>query len=228
MRQISDAFFNNIPGFETLNRYFLYLLPIFAYLIGSVPWGFVFIRLSGREDIRHSGSGNIGATNVRRVAGNRLALLTLAADMLKGAIPVWIATVDASAGAIDVDSYSALVALLAVLGHLFPAYFRLKKGGRGVATAAGCFWVLAPSALIFVTMVFVIAVWISDRVSVGSLFGAAVLPVAVWIATRSAVIAGCALIVSCLIFFRHKENIKRLLSGKEPRFRTKRPKCDKE
>ncbi len=204
-----------------MDRIILYLIPIFAYLLGSVPWGYVFTRVSGHEDIRKIGSGNIGATNVRRVAGNRWAALTLAADLLKGALPVWIATVTAPVNPAAGAPYAALVALLAVLGHLFPVYFGLKNGGKGVATAAGCFCVLAPSAVLVVTLVFVLVVWIGNRVSLGSLSAAAVLPVAGWINTRSAAVVACAIAVSCLIYLRHKENIKRLLSGKEPLFRTR-------
>ena len=204
-----------------MNRLFVYLLPIFAYLVGAVPWGLVLTRLYGRDDIRKMGSGNIGATNVRRVAGNRLAAATLTGDILKGAIPVWLAASTPAVAAVWMDQYAAIVALMAFLGHLYPIYFRLKNGGKGVATAAGCFLVLAPPAVIGVCLIFTLVVWITNRVSAGSLAGAGVLPVAVWINTRSPAITGCALIVSCLIFLRHKENIKRLLSGKEPVFRTK-------
>ena len=204
-----------------MNRLFVYLLPIFAYLLGAVPWGLVLTRRYGRDDIRRMGSGNIGATNVRRVAGNRLAVATLAADMLKGALPVWIAASTPAVAAVWTDPYAALVALMAFSGHLYPIYLRLKNGGKGVATAAGCFLVLTPPAFIGVCLIFAIVVWITNRVSAGSLAGAAALPAAVWINTRSISISGCALIVSCLIYLRHKENIKRLLSGKEPVFRTK-------
>jgi acyl phosphate:glycerol-3-phosphate acyltransferase len=204
-----------------LNRLLVYLLPVFAYLLGAVPWGLLLARLYGRDDIRRMGSCNIGATNVRRVAGNRLALATLTGDVLKGVIPVWLAVSTSAVTAVWMDPYAALVALMAFLGHLYPIYFRLRNGGKGVATAAGCFLVLAPPAAIGVCLIFTLVVWITNRVSAGSLAAAAALPVAVWIDTHSPAITGCALIVSCLIFLRHKENIKRLLSGKEPVFRTK-------
>jgi len=204
------------------NRIILYILPVFAYCLGSIPWGVVFTRLSGLGDIRKNGSGNIGATNVRRLAGNRLALLTLVADAAKGALPVWIAMRAAGTSPVGPNSYAAFIALLAILGHLFPVYFRMKDGGKGVATAAGCFWILAPWAVVFVGLVSVVVIRVGNRVSLGSLSGAAMLPFAVWIDTRSVSVAGCALIVSCLIFLRHKENIKRLRSGKEPVFRTRK------
>jgi len=205
-----------------VNRINLYLLPLFAYCLGSIPWGLVFTRLFGRGDIRKTGSGNIGATNVRRLAGNRLALLTLAADAAKGALPVWMATAVSGTEPVGPELYAAFVALLAFLGHLFPVYFCFKDGGKGVATAAGCFLVLSPWAVVFAGLVSVGVIWIGNRVSLGSLSGSTVLPVAVWINTRSPVTAGCAVIISCLIFLRHKENIKRLRSGKESVFRSRK------
>ena len=154
-----------------MNRLFVYLLPIFAYLLGAVPWGLLLTRLYGRDDIRKMGSGNIGATNVRRVAGNRLAAATLTGDLLKGVIPVWFAVSTPAVAVVWMDPYAALVALMAFLGHLYPIYFRLKNGGKGVATAAGCFLVLAPSAVIGVCLIFTLVVWITNRVSAGSLAG---------------------------------------------------------
>lgn len=205
-----------------MNRFILYIIPVLAYCLGSIPWGVVFTRLSGQGDIRKTGSGNIGATNVRRLAGNRLALLTLAADAAKGALPVWMATAVSRTEPVGPDPYAAFVALLAVLGHLFPVYFRFKDGGKGVATAAGCFLVLSPWAVVFTGLVSVGVIWVGNRVSLGSLSGATVLPVAVWINTRSTATAGCAFVVSCLIFLRHMENIKRLRSGEEPVFRVRK------
>lgn len=204
-----------------MSRLFVYLLPVFAYLLGAVPWGLVLTRLYGHNDIRKMGSGNIGATNVKRVAGNRLAAATLTGDILKGVIPVWLAASIPAVAAVWADPYAALVALMAFSGHLYPVYLRFKNGGKGVATAAGCFLVLAPPAVIGACMIFILVVWITNRVSAGSLAGAAALPVAVWMNTRSPAITGCAVMVSCLIYLRHKDNIKRLLSGKEPVFRTK-------
>jgi acyl phosphate:glycerol-3-phosphate acyltransferase len=204
-----------------LNRLLVYFLPVFAYLLGAVPWGLVLTRLYGRSDIRRMGSGNIGATNVRRAAGNRLALATLIGDILKGAIPVWIAASAPTVAAVWADPYAALVGLMAFLGHLYPVYIGFKTGGKGVATAAGCFLVLAPPAAIGVCLIFTLVVWVTNRVSAGSLAAAAALPVAVWIDTHSPAITGSALIVAGMIYLRHKENLKRLLSGNEPVFRTK-------
>jgi glycerol-3-phosphate acyltransferase PlsY len=193
-------------------------LPVFAYLLGSIPWGLILTRLFTPLDIRQTGSGNIGATNVAREAGVTLGIITLAGDTLKGAVPVWLATsittMNDTWGAIFV----AFVSLAAFMGHLYPVYMKFKTGGKGVATAAGCFAVISPLAMVVSILVFImIACW-SNRVSLASLVAAAVLPLAVWKATHSQIITGCAVITSIFIYFRHTDNIKRLWAGKEPVF----------
>ena len=151
-------------------------LPVFAYLLGSIPWGLILTRLFTPLDIRQAGSGNIGATNVAREAGVTLGIITLAGDTLKGAVPVWLATsittINDTWGAIFV----AFVSLAAFMGHLYPVYMKFKTGGKGVATAAGCFAVISPLAMVVSILVFImIACW-SNRVSLASLVAAAVLP----------------------------------------------------
>jgi len=193
-----------------------FLLPVFAHLLGSIPWGIVLTRLFTSADIRHEGSGNIGATNVARIAGPTLGVLTLVGDMLKGAIPVWIATAIATPNDLMGEIYISLVALAAFLGHLYPVYMRFKKGGKGVATAAGCFAVISPLSFVVLILVFIMFVCWLNRVAVASLSAAAALPVAVWKATGSGVLTGCAVVTAILIYFRHMDNIKRLLNGMEP------------
>ncbi|MBW2605660.1 MAG: glycerol-3-phosphate 1-O-acyltransferase PlsY [Deltaproteobacteria bacterium] len=192
------------------------VLPIFAYLLGSIPWGLILTRLFTPINIRQVGSGNIGATNVGRMAGPGLGVLTLAGDILKGAVPVWLAvsmtTPDETWGAL----YIAIVAFAAFTGHLYPVYLKFKNGGKGVATAAGCFGVISPVALVILILVFIMFVCCSNRVSLASLAAAAVLPVAVWKATGSEVMSGCAVITTIFIYFRHVDNIKRILAGTEP------------
>lgn len=194
----------------------LLILPFFAYLLGSIPWGLVLTRLFTSKNIRQEGSGNIGATNVRRVAGTKLGILTLAGDILKGAVPVWLAVSLTDSNGFWTSFYISLVAFAAFLGHLYPIYMKFKNGGKGVATAAGCFAVISPPALGVVILVFILFVCGFNRVSAASLAAAAVLPVAVWKATGSGVLTGCAAATAVFIGFRHKENIKRLLSGTEP------------
>ena len=193
-----------------------FVLPVFAYLLGSIPWGIVLTRLFTSVDIRCEGSGNIGATNVGRIAGPTLGVMTLIGDMLKGAIPVWIAVVLATPNSLWGEICISLVALAAFSGHLYPVYMRFKKGGKGVATAAGCFAVISPVAFMVVILVFIMFVCWFNRVAVASLAAAAVLPVAVWKATGSGVLTGCAVVTAILIYFRHTDNIKRLLNGMEP------------
>jgi glycerol-3-phosphate acyltransferase PlsY len=108
------------------------------------------------------------------------------------------------------------VAFAAFMGHLYPVYMKFKNGGKGVATAAGCFGVISPIALIILILVFILFVCWSNRVSLASLAAAAVLPVAIWKATGSKVMLGCAVVTTIFIYFRHVDNIKRLISGKEP------------
>ena len=191
-------------------------LPVFAYLLGSIPWGLILTRLFTPVDIRQSGSGNIGATNVVREAGLKLGIITLAGDILKGAVPVWLATSTPSANDTWSALFVALVALAAFMGHLYPIYMKFKAGGKGVATAAGCFAVISPVAMVISILVFVMMVCWSSRVSVASLVAAAVLPIAVWKSTHSQIITGCAVITMIFIYFRHMDNIKRLLTGTEP------------
>jgi glycerol-3-phosphate acyltransferase PlsY len=193
-------------------------LPLLAYLLGSIPWGLVLTRLFATADIRRYGSGNIGATNVARVAGPALGLATLAGDFVKGWAPVALASsLDLPPAAAEL--YAAALALLAVLGHLFPVYTRLRGGGKGVATAAGAFAALAPPAVLIALAVFVLVLALTRRVSAGSLAAAAALPPAVLGTTGSAVFCAGAGIAATLIFIRHAGNIRRLLAGTEPPFR---------
>jgi glycerol-3-phosphate acyltransferase PlsY len=192
------------------------VLPIFSYLLGSIPWGIIFTRMFTPINIREVGSGNIGATNVARMAGPGLGVLTLAGDILKGAFPVWLAVSMAKPNEAWGDLYIALVAFAAFMGHLYPVYMKFKNGGKGVATAAGCFGVISPVALVILILVFILFVCWSNRVSLASLAAAAVLPVAIWKATGSKVMLGCAVVTTLFIYFRHVDNIKRLITGKEP------------
>ena len=191
-------------------------LLVFAYLLGSIPFGLILVKLFKSKDIREIGSGNIGATNVRRAAGWGLGIVTLAFDILKGAVPVYVAGHLAGADMACNDIWISLTALSAFCGHLFPVYLKFKTGGKGVATAAGCFAVLSWPALVIALLVFVFAAGLSKRVSVGSLAAAAVLPAGVMWAQRSMVLTGCALAISALVLYRHRENIQRLMAGNEP------------
>ncbi len=193
-------------------------LTAFAYLLGSIPWGVVLTRSFASVDIRRQGSGNIGATNVSRVAGSTLGLLTFTGDLLKGAVPVYLALIFAWKNPVISDYLPAVVALAAFFGHLNPLFMKFKNGGKGVATCAGCFALLAPMACLAALLTFSALLILARRVSVASLAAAAVLPIAVWFTAHSVQITLCAAIMAVFIFIRHTDNIKRLISGTEPKF----------
>lgn len=190
-----------------------------AYFLGSIPWGLVFTRWFTSVDIRNRGSGNIGATNVSRVAGSTLGILTFAGDILKGAIPVFVAVMIYDPLERWVDFYLSSVALAAFWGHLYPVFTKFKAGGKGVATTAGCFVVLAPLACLIALGAFVLVLIVSRYVSAGSLAAAIVLPMAVWFSVHSIPLTGCAVLMTVFILLRHRQNIKRLMAGTEPQFR---------
>lgn len=191
------------------------LLPLAGFAIGGIPSGLWVVRWRTGTDIRRQGSGNIGATNVRRVAGLLPGLLTLAADAAKGAVPVGCARMLLPGQ----DAYTALVALAVFTGHLYPLYSRFKGGGKGVATAAGALLVMSPAGWVVTLLVFVLSICVSGRVSVASLSAAAVLPLALWRATGSATYGLAGVAMAVFIWWRHRTNIRRLLDGTEPRFR---------
>jgi acyl phosphate:glycerol-3-phosphate acyltransferase len=201
---------------ELLMVYKIIGLITFAYLLGSIPWGLLLTRCFSSVNILEQGSGNIGATNVRRLAGFHFGLMTLTGDVLKGMIPVIIAWNMIGYDGIQSQLFLCIVAMSSFLGHLFPIYLRFKNGGKGVATAFGCFLIISPWACLSSLLTFIACAFISNRVSLGSLFASAVLPVAVWIETGLPLIAACSATFSIMIFFRHQENIKRLLKGTEP------------
>jgi len=187
---------------------------ILAYLLGSIPVGLVLARLKGR-DPRTVGSGNIGATNVMRTAGKAIGILTLAGDIAKGFLPAWLA-IEAGEPKLIV----AGIGVAAFLGHLFPIYLRFK-GGKGVATAVGVFLALEPAAVIILVCVFIMALLIWRYVSLGSLIGAALMPLLLFIFAAPAAYTLAALIIAALIFYKHRDNIRRLLQGTENRLRAK-------
>jgi acyl phosphate:glycerol-3-phosphate acyltransferase len=183
---------------------------VVAYLIGSVPFGLILTRLGGAGDVRQIGSGNIGATNVLRTGRKGLALATLALDLLKGALPVWLA--DHYLG----PDMAVVVGLGAVLGHCFPVWLRFK-GGKGVATAAGVVAALTPVVALIAVVVFVVVVLATRYVSLGSMLGAiAAAPSAYLLGHVQA--AELYLLLALLIVLKHAGNLRRLLHGSEAKF----------
>lgn len=188
-----------------------WLLVFFAYLLGSIPTGFVVGSLSG-IDIRRAGSGNVGATNVARVVGKAQGLLTLLGDVAKGFIPAYLAH---QLGL--TQAMTAVVALAAFLGHLYPVFLKFR-GGKGVATALGAFLGLAPLATVVLIFIFSCVAVVSRVVSLASLVAALCAPLAFWFFAYPPVLVWLSLLVGLWIVARHRENIRRLLSGVEPRF----------
>lgn len=201
----------------------LALILVAAYVLGSVPFGYLLVLIFRGEDVRKSGSGNIGATNVSRKSP-ALGVLTLVMDAAKGILAVQIAaTVFKTDPPSAIQRAMAAAALLAVVGHMFPVWLKFR-GGKGVATALGAFLRLAPLAVGVAAILFAVVVLISRRISLGSIVTAACFPATVWSLKLSRDPAVLALIgvAALLIIARHYQNILRLLSGQEPSFSLKR------
>ncbi|PYS84699.1 MAG: acyl-phosphate glycerol 3-phosphate acyltransferase [Acidobacteria bacterium] len=192
---------------------------VLAYLLGSIPFGYLIVRLSGGGDVRVAGSGGTGATNVTRRAGKWAGVLTLLLDALKGAAAVVVAHGVLADGP-GADWWVAASALAVVVGHVFPVWLGFR-GGKGVATGLGVFLVLAPLAVLCVLFVFVVIVWATRYVSLGSITAAALIPVAVWLLglhgadENKLPLLTAATVGGALIIFMHRANIGRLLRGEE-------------
>lgn len=223
-----------------------------AYLLGSVPFGLLLGKMVG-VDVRREGSGNIGATNVGRLLGKKLGVATLAADMLKGVVPMLLAGRLLAGRGEEEALVVALCGLAAFLGHLFPVYLRFQ-GGKGVATALGVFLYLSPLAAVGAIAVFMLVLLNWGYVSLASLSAAFFMPALIWLfyggagsggeygqrvgpaaagdggeagvfgildAVWATVWLDCllALLFAALIWFKHRDNIARLLRGEEKSWR---------
>jgi glycerol-3-phosphate acyltransferase PlsY len=198
-----------------------------SYLLGSIPTGYLLVRIFRKQDIRQVGSGNIGATNVLRSGGKGLGAATFLLDMLKGCSAVWLG---AALGALllphePVRNMEALAALVAVLGHMFPVWLSFK-GGKGVATGFGVFLVAAPWAALAAISVFAVVLALSRYVSLASVVGAASFPLFAWLLVRGerpAFFIAVQVAVALLVIVKHHQNIRRLIAGTESRLGAKRP-----
>lgn len=196
------------------------LLPAAAYLIGSIPFGLLLSRRSG-IDIRQHGSGNIGATNVSRLVGKKIGLLTLLLDAAKGFLPMLAAGLLLGSDDPSRDLLTAFCGAAAVIGHMFPIFLRFK-GGKGVATALGIFLYLAPKALLISVAIFIAAAVPTGFVSLGSLLGAAAMPTSLYFFDEQPLWKfWLAAFVALMIWIKHQQNIRRLLNGTEKRFSEK-------
>jgi len=213
---------------------------VIAYLFGSIPFGYLIVRARQGADVRETGSGGTGATNVSRRAGKGAGVLTLVLDALKGAAAVVIAKVILGLPVLSLSTsvrphydstfqgeswWVAAAAIAVIVGHIFPIWLRFR-GGKGVATGVGVFLMLSPFAVALAAVIFALVVWRTRYVSLGSILGAAAIPLFVLVQQSfigpveslapmmCAAIAGAALIV-----FAHRENIRRLMNGNENRFK---------
>jgi glycerol-3-phosphate acyltransferase PlsY len=193
-----------------------------AYLLGSIPVGYLLVRIFRRQDIRTVGSGNIGATNVLRSGGKVLGAATFILDVCKGALAVLLAAMIAGSvlPTVPQRNVEALAALFAVFGHMFPVWLHFR-GGKGVATGFGVFLVAAPWAALSAITVFAIVCALTRYVSLGSILGAASFPVFAWFMVkgeRPVFFIAVQATVALLIIVKHHPNIRRLLAGNEHRF----------
>ena len=209
---------------------------VIAYLLGSIPFGYLIVRATQGADVRETGSGGTGATNVSRRAGKTAGLVTLLLDALKGAAAVAIAKMVLGLPVFGEAAFSgasleiaywwvAAAAIAVILGHIFPVWLRFR-GGKGVATGVGVFLMLTPLAVAFAGLIFVLVVWRTRYVSLGSILAAVAIPIFlllrnVFIQPVEPVmpIMSAAMVGTMLIVFAHRENIGRLRNGTETRFK---------
>jgi glycerol-3-phosphate acyltransferase PlsY len=201
------------------------LIIVVAYLLGSIPVGYLIVRARGGVDVRKTGSGGTGATNVSRQAGKFAGVLTLLLDALKGSLAVlfaqWI--VGGSSGTSTCLVAAAVVAVM--IGHCFPVWLGFR-GGKGVATGLGAFLVIAPIAVALAAVVFLCILVLTRYVSLASITATALIPFFMWLETRwtsstddltARLSAGLA--AAALILFAHRANIARLVAGTETKFK---------
>ncbi len=183
-----------------------------AYLLGSIPTGLLLGKAFG-VDIRTTGSGNIGATNVYRTLGRKVGILTLLGDALKGLLPVLLARY------YDLPVlWIAAIGLAAFLGHVYTIFLGFK-GGKGVATALGVFLGLSPLSVLLGLLVFAVVLWQWRYVSLGSIVAAAAMPVIVAMLDHRVLVIAVTAVISSVVIQKHRENIGRLQAGTENKFK---------
>jgi acyl phosphate:glycerol-3-phosphate acyltransferase len=187
------------------------LALVAAYLIGGIPFGYLIVKWKTGADVRASGSGNIGATNVMRVTGRAAGIVTLLLDIAKGFAAVWLAG-KLTAGSID---WMSAAALAVMAGHAFPIFLKFH-GGKAVASFIGAYLYLAPVPLLAVLIVFAGTVLYTRYVSLGSILAAGTFPLAVWLFMQPPLsLLGASIVSAAFIIYRHRANIARIRAGAE-------------
>jgi len=196
--------------------FYFILLIIFGYLLGSIPWGFLFSKLKG-IDIRKVGSGATGTTNVIRALGIKWGLLVAILDFLKGVIPTYLAI-----KLLIVDWQIVLVIITPVLGHIFPAWLKFK-GGKGVATTLGVLFVLLDWKILLILFFFwLLVIAVFQIMSLTNLLMVSFLPLALWFSSFSLAYLSLGWVLFALIWWSHRENLKRIKEGIEPKIKLKK------
>lgn len=191
------------------------LFILFSYIIGAIPFGMIIGRKAAGIDITRKGSGNIGATNVAREIGIKWGLLTLLLDLLKGFIPVFITKIYIS----GVEGFFLIIVSIAVLlGHRFSAFLEFR-GGKGVATAFGVFLALSPISAIVSLCAFIVTVYFSNYISLGSIVGAYLMPVTLSLLNKPAALIITSFFTATLILITHRGNITRIIRGEERKWK---------
>jgi glycerol-3-phosphate acyltransferase PlsY len=190
------------------------LAIVIAYLLGGIPFGFLLVKFTKGADVRESGSGNIGATNVLRTTGRAAGVATLLLDIAKGYVAVWLAAELTG----DAPEWTSLAALAVMAGHAYPVFLKFK-GGKAVATFIGAFAYLTPLPLAAVLLLFIAVVAVTRYISAGSILAAAAFPFGVWMILHPPVqVTAAAFIAGAFIVYRHQSNWARLRAGTESRF----------
>jgi glycerol-3-phosphate acyltransferase PlsY len=192
---------------------------ILSYLAGSIPSAYIAGRARG-VDLRKHGSGNLGATNVVRVLGPKIGGVVFVADLLKGFLPVYFLTGYTTSSMLQPGVWALVYGAAAILGHVKPIFLLGKGGGKGVATASGVFLALAFVPMLIAEVVWITVFYFTRYVSLASLMGAAVLPIAIIVLTRDprSPVFIASLIIAAFVFWTHRANIGRLRRGEEHRF----------
>lgn len=192
---------------------------VIAYLLGAIPFGYIAVKLSTGKDVRSSGSGNIGATNVLRTTGKAPAVITLVLDIAKGFAAVWIAALLTANEPADQPLWTSLAALAVMAGHAYPVFLRFK-GGKAVASFVGAFLYLTPEPMLATMLLFVLIVAGTGYISAGSVIAAGTFPLGVWLILHPPVeVVVASVIAGVFIVVRHKENLERIHAGRENVFR---------